>query len=352
MTASAPDHADTSDDVVVGPVEEVEESDIVLPPPAIELVDVRACEAIAPQGGTCEYSLRVLNNTATALVGTAFSRVIIARSQFDMLPSFEASTRPGDPGVQRAAVVVPPFVGRVATFSSDVPSFLPDGSILCTDVFFGVGGTPLLDVRESVRVFCLKKGTFELELLPEEAPASESFAVDPLREIERNDTCATAQEAGAATIGTALEGRIEDRRSESLTDVDFYRFSAEPGFRFTIEGMSPGAGRRILGFFDEACQLRAISTFDAFNDPLVRDVLDFDVPASGSFLIAVADQSDREFNGDGNLNDADYTFVFTPQTSFVEAITGRLVDARSGRPLRGDLIDTSIRVEGCSGTER
>jgi len=134
--------------------DEIDLSDIAVTRQVFSLSHLTSCD-IPAEGGRCEYSFDVHNNSTTAQSGTAFSIVRIATNG---LVSFEASTRPGlDP--VRAPLEIPAGEFRRVTFGFDVPAFVPDATEICVLNFVGAGPAPAFQVKGFLPIsLCMRKG--------------------------------------------------------------------------------------------------------------------------------------------------------------------------------------------------
>jgi hypothetical protein len=149
------------------------------------------------------------------------------------------------------------------------------------------------------------------------------------QDAEPNDTCTTAQDAGALVLPSVVSGSIDGSAPTPPSDVDFYRFTATPGQRLRISG---SVGSR-AGAFSDTCALLAAP------DTGVETDADFTVPASGAFVLAVAETFDESFNGGfGQPNSGPYTVSIAPAPAPIGSISGRLIDAVTRRPLAGAII--------------
>src|SRR5262245_54949446 len=97
------------------------------------------------------------------------------------------------------------------------------------------------------------------------------------QEVEPNDTCLTAQTGGAIIPPSVLDASLASPGPQGITDVDFFRLTAAPGTELLV---FPTFGARIGLFSDTCTLLRAPSAFDT-------QLIDFTVPASGTFILGV-----------------------------------------------------------------
>jgi hypothetical protein len=147
------------------------------------------------------------------------------------------------------------------------------------------------------------------------------------QELEPNNLCIDAQEAGTLVPPAVLTGSTDAASATVRTDVDFFRFTAAPGLALRLMG---GFNQRI-GLFSEGCVFQ-IASDGSFGTPF-----DFTVPDSGTFILAVGDRFDNQFNGLGFFNDGPYTLSISVQPPKIGSISGRLVDAVSMTPLVGNV---------------
>ena len=138
----------------VGADQNLQVGDVKLIPPPILFSNIRPCTAILPQGGSCGYTVAIRNNTTAKFTGQALSLV---NAGFNATV-FEASTSKTGTGVQRATVSVPALSSRDVTFFFNVPSFVPNGTTICTRLQLGLDPSPLFNVMRQRDLFCIAKG--------------------------------------------------------------------------------------------------------------------------------------------------------------------------------------------------
>ena len=155
-------------------------------------------------------------------------------------------------------------------------------------------------------------------------------------EEEPNAPCVEAQDLGPIDVtGTfSVQGSLDTPPEEP--DVDFFRFSTTPWALLVAdhEGQTTGAGTLsdpFLGLFDSDCNLLAL------NDDAVglNSRLNFEVPSDGVFILAASSCCDEQFTGDGGSSGT-YQLTIAPAPPPIGAISGRIVDARTGEPLPGN----------------
>jgi hypothetical protein len=143
--------------------------------------------------------------------------------------------------------------------------------------------------------------------------------------VEPNDTCLSAQTGGTVAPPAFLAASLEGPGPQGITDVDFFRLTATPGTELVF---FPTFGARIALFSQTCALLAAPGPFDTQQ-------VDFTVPSSGTFIIAVAERFDDSFSGAGSANIGPYQLSFVAQPPKIGSVSGTLVDAVSGRPLAG-----------------
>jgi hypothetical protein len=173
-------------------------------------------------------------------------------------------------------------------------------------------------MRSFVRLACLWLGT--IALLAGSAPAVSA------QDLEPNNGCFSPQDVGAIVPPVLVTGSLDVASATASTDIDFFRLSTAPG---TALSVMAGFNQRV-GLFTDQCLLVTASDFSFENR------IDFTVPASGTFILAVADRFDNNFNGGGfAFSDAPYQLTIMLQPPSIGSISGRLVDAVAKTPLVG-----------------
>lgn len=152
------------------------------------------------------------------------------------------------------------------------------------------------------------------------------------QEFEPNDPCPSAQTESAALLPVYITGSLDS--SESLADVDFFRFAGNPGetLQVDLEGASTGAGTLsdpYLGLFDADCVLQMINDDGGVG---LNSQLVLEVPPGGEFVLGVTGCCDSEFVNGGEGSYALNLERFTAAGS----IFGSLEDAETHLPLPGD----------------
>ncbi len=161
ITAFANDFETASVQFSVQEGEDFDTGDIALLPPPLDFADIQPCMSILPQGGPCEYSVSIRNNTSAPLSGQAHSIVDGGFGQ----SRFEATTRRSDSTVRRQRVRIPPRSSQTVRFVFTVPSFVPNGSFICTELFLGIDPSPLFNIARRQNLFCLSKGAFGVQVM-------------------------------------------------------------------------------------------------------------------------------------------------------------------------------------------
>ncbi len=147
-------------------------------------------------------------------------------------------------------------------------------------------------------------------------------------EVEFNHPCPAAQDFGAVTLPFTVEGSLDT--PPDFPDVDFFRFTATPGAEVRADLIGLELGDPFLGLFDSGCQLLA-SNDDSGG---LNSRLQFAIPDDGVFILAATSCCDGDFSGTGGSSGS-YQLTITPLV-LAGSISGRIVDAVSGTPLRGD----------------
>jgi len=156
-------------------------------------------------------------------------------------------------------------------------------------------------------------------------------------EVETNDSCATAQDAGDTAAGPIV-GTIDE------SDVDFFKVTAPAGayIEVDLKGSHSGAGTlssTTLGVFDKQCSLIG---YDAYADSSVR----LRVPNNGQLVLAAAGYPDSGFTGAGTE-----TGTYQLSVSEVEArlIWGDVIDSSTGEPVGSDAY-AGVYLYGCDAS--
>lgn len=140
--------------------------DIALVPFPLQSSEIRPCGSLPPEGGSCAYSVRLTNRSATALDGAAWSLVsgsgigsLIGFTQFQTAQPQRLNLRPG--------------ADRVVRFEFQVPATVSDGTFICADLFAGQDRLqPFFNTVVARSLFCVEKGVG-------------GFSVKPKKEVQR-----------------------------------------------------------------------------------------------------------------------------------------------------------------------
>jgi hypothetical protein len=150
-------------------------------------------------------------------------------------------------------------------------------------------------------------------------------------ETEPNNTCPGAQNIGPVDLATPFTVTGSLDTPPDVPDVDFFRFEVTPGeiVRADLEGLT--LGDPFLGLFDPPPDCNLLKFNDDFNG--LNSRLGF-VVRDGVFVLAASSFFDDDFNGDGCCSG---TYQLTiASIGLIGSIAGRVVNAVSGEPLRGD----------------
>jgi hypothetical protein len=155
-----------------------------------------------------------------------------------------------------------------------------------------------------------------------------SFITAQEVEQEPNNPCSSAQVLGAVVLPISIDGSLD------YLDVDFFRFTAEPGAYLVAnldgqEGEMSALSDPFLGLFDSNCNLLELN--DDANG--LNSELRFSVPADGEFILAATSCCDSSFVGSYSTGSYRLSLDHAPPPS---VISGRVVDADTDEPLRGD----------------
>lgn len=134
--------------------------DIPLKPYPIRFSEIRPCGALPPEGGTCDYSVRVTNRSTAALKGAVWSLV-----SGDNIGSLANSTRFQTANPQKMTLA--PGAYRVVNFQFIVPTTVKDGAFICANVSFGeTSDQPFFNTLGQKGLFCITKGYTGFSLMP------------------------------------------------------------------------------------------------------------------------------------------------------------------------------------------
>jgi hypothetical protein len=132
--------------------EDVVLSDLPLDPFPVSFAEIRACGDLPRQGGTCRFSVRVVNRLNRRIDGAAWALVeSFSTGSLTDRTVFQA-------GVPKV-VPLPSRGNRMVPFSFRVPASFENGGTICTEIFFGQGRAEHLFATIGHRdLFCIEKG--------------------------------------------------------------------------------------------------------------------------------------------------------------------------------------------------
>jgi hypothetical protein len=133
--------------------------DVPLQPFPVQLSNIVPCENLPPEGGRCQYSVRVTNRLATRLDGEAWSLV-----QGFPIGSFTDFTNFQVKNLQ--PLRLESQESRDVRFEFRVPSKVRDGASICTNVLVGQRPEAFFDTVGATFLFCISKGTIGFSVMP------------------------------------------------------------------------------------------------------------------------------------------------------------------------------------------
>ncbi len=295
----------------------------------VRFSEVQPCADIPVSGGECVFSVKIWNGLATKLKGAAWSL-----AEGGLPNSFVGFTNFQVKDSQ--ALDLDKGKSKVFRFRFNVPANNSSyGTSICTRLFAGEGSNSFFNTVGFRDLFCVYRnaGGFSIAS-PQEAMALAQENVTAAAtgtDIEPNNSCQAAQDVGAVPLPFVLDGNLD---SSQTPDVDFFRLTGAPGAAVTIdlEGQSTNKGTLgdpFLGFFNSDCNLVALN--DDSNS--LNSRLEITIPADGVIILGATECCDSGFNGGGN---GTYQLTVTP-LQVIGSISGRLTDALTGKPLRGDV---------------
>jgi hypothetical protein len=150
--------------------------DVPLRPFPIQLLEIRPCENLPPQGGICSSRVRIANRTGSRLQGAAWSIVTAwgIGSLIDFTTFQTASPK---------KVTLSSRQSKVIRFDFEVPATVRDGAYMCADVYFGDSRLePSFNTIWSTPLFCIQKGAGGLAIVADEQAQKlrQNFDVRPL----------------------------------------------------------------------------------------------------------------------------------------------------------------------------
>jgi hypothetical protein len=152
------------------------------------------------------------------------------------------------------------------------------------------------------------------------------LAAGPAYATLGDETCSTATDLGAPSWPFALDGTLDS--TPDAPDLDYYRLTATPGERLSVELIGTTAtgttSGPMLGQFDADCALLQSNAWFAWD----RARLLVTVPADGTVLLAATVVDDRSFTGGGQ---GPYRLEIRSFEAFTGVI-GQIVDATTEAP--------------------
>ena len=295
----------------------------------VRFSDVQPCADLPASGGECSYSVRIWNGLATKFSGKAWSLVNAFLPDAFAGPSdFQAK----DP----VGLDLDKGKSKVIRFSFKIPASNSYAqATICNRMFVGQGNNFRFNTVGFRDLFCVIRNGQGLSIAsPPDAMALEQAAVTAAAtgtDVEPNNSCQTAQDVGAVAFPFVLDGNLD---STLEPDIDFYRFSGTAGLLIGIdhEGEPTGKGTLadpLLALFDSNCNLIALS--NDTNSANAR--IEITIPSDGIFILAATAFPDFGFTGGGN---GSYQLTVAP-IPVIGSIRGRVIDANSATPLRGDV---------------
>jgi len=166
--------AGQTDPFNVGEGEDKDVGDIPLTPFFVQFSEVQPCSNLSPLGGTCNYSVRVRNNSSTRLDGAVWSLVnSFGIGSFVDFTIFQTGKLgPQSPTPQKVALT--PGDSKVFQFAFQVPGTVTDGVFICTESFVGQDPDPSFNTVGQRFLFCISKGVNGFTVVPEKK-AREQF---------------------------------------------------------------------------------------------------------------------------------------------------------------------------------
>jgi hypothetical protein len=146
----------------VGEGEDRDVGDVPLQPFPIQLLEIRPCENLPPQGGICSSSVTIANRTGSRLQGAAWS--IVNAWGIGSLIDFTAFQT-----ASPKKVTLSSRQSKVIRFDFEVPATVRDGAFICADAYFGAGRLePFFNTIWSTPLFCIQKGASGLAVVAED----------------------------------------------------------------------------------------------------------------------------------------------------------------------------------------
>jgi len=173
-------------------------------------------------------------------------------------------------------------------------------------------------------------------------PLASATGLQAQTEAEPNNSCAAAQDLSTTTSSITVTGSLDS--PPSTPDVDFYRFTGNPGDMVIIDHRRSGTNPLsdpYMGVFAGDCLTLLASDDDSggnFNSRLTLSI-----PDDGQFVVAASSYGDYELTGHGSSTGT-YTLTVERQ-AVAQGAFGKVVDAKTGAGVFGYL-----NLYSCSGT--
>jgi 5-hydroxyisourate hydrolase-like protein (transthyretin family) len=295
----------------------------------VRFSDVQPCADLPASGGECSYSVRIWNGLATRFSGKAWSLVNVSQPDTFAGPSDFQPKDPTGLALDKGKSKVIRFSFKIPASSSSAPA------TICNRMFVGQGNNFRFNTVGFTDLFCFIRNTQGLTIV---SPQSDVTPEQPVvtatatgTDIEPNNSCQAAQDVGPVTLPFVLDGNLD---STQEPDIDFFRFSGTAGVLIGIdhEGEPTGKGTLadpLLALFDSNCNLIALSNDTDSANARIEST----IPSDGIFILAATAFPDFEFTGGGN---GSYQLTVAP-IPVIGSIRGRVLDANSATPLRGDV---------------
>lgn len=153
------------------------------------------------------------------------------------------------------------------------------------------------------------------------------------QDTEPNDVC-PGEHVGMPVLPFTQSGSLDTPPDDP--DVDFFRFELSPGAELVanLRGQPSGAGSLedpLLARLDADCNVIEIDDDGGIG---WNSRLFFVVPDDGVVILAASSYADFGFTGNG-FSAGSYQLGIASAPPLIEAISGRLVDARDGQPITG-----------------
>jgi hypothetical protein len=149
-----------SDIFTVGEDQDYDTGDIPLASNPVRFSDTRAC-VVPPQGGFCNFSVKITNGLSARLSGKAWS--IVNGTSIGSFTNFTTFQTDASQGVR-----LNPGKSSVLRFRFWVRGSVADGATICTTVYVGQGLNALFNTVGQSSLFCIVKGGSGFALLSEQ----------------------------------------------------------------------------------------------------------------------------------------------------------------------------------------